>query len=185
MAGIDFDPSKLRAIRKRLDLTQAVFAKAAGVSQSLIAKVEAGQIDPTLSNARKIAEAIERLSMQKEHRAEEIMTRDVVSARPSDIVIDLVHAMGRRGISQIPVIEGHRVIGLVSEACLLESGTKKPASDTRVREVMTEPVPTVSPATPVSAVTGLLRYFPAVLVLREGTVQGIITKSDVIKSILK
>jgi len=183
--AIDFDPSKLKNIRKRLDLTQSAFAKEACVSQSLIAKIEAGRIDPTFSNVKKIAEAAERLSHREERKAEEVMTRDLMSARPSETIADIVALMSRRSISQIPVMEGNKVVGLVSESGLLEARMKKSLAELKVRDVMSEAPPIVAPNTPVSAVMGLMRYFPAVLVTKDGTIAGIITKSDLIKSALK
>lgn len=183
--AIEFDPSKLKNIRKRLDLTQSAFAKEAGVSQSLIAKIEAGRIDPTFSNVKKIAEAAERLSHREERKADEVMTRDLISAKPSESVADIVALMSRRSISQIPVMEGNKVTGLVSESGLLEARMKKSLTDLKVRDVMGEAPPIVAPNTPVSAVMGLMRYFPAVLVTKDGTISGIITKSDLIKSAMK
>ena len=49
----------LRASRTALSMSQQELAKRAKVSQSMIAKIEAGRLDPTLSNARRIAEALE------------------------------------------------------------------------------------------------------------------------------
>ena len=155
------------------------------MSQSLIAKIEAGRIDPTFSNAKKIAQATERLSHREERKAEELMTRDVISAKPAESVTDIVSLMSRRSISQIPVMDGNKVIGLVSESGLLEARLKKPLSDLKVRDVMSEAPPIVAPNTPVSAVMGLMRYFPAVLVTKDGAINGIITKSDLIKNALK
>jgi DNA-binding transcriptional regulator YiaG len=40
------DPKQLKKIRVQLGITQSELAKAAGVSQSLIAKLESGLVDP-------------------------------------------------------------------------------------------------------------------------------------------
>src|SRR5674476_689619 len=53
------DLDKIRQMRKRLNLSQRELANLAGVSQSLIAKIERGSIDPSYSNVRKILGAFE------------------------------------------------------------------------------------------------------------------------------
>jgi len=46
---MEFEINEVKDIRKRLGLTQLELAKRANVSQSLIAKIEAGRIDPRYS----------------------------------------------------------------------------------------------------------------------------------------
>src|SRR3989338_5241600 len=46
--------TEIKIMRKRHGLTQTQLAKLSGVSQSLIAKLEAGIIDPSYSNVKKI-----------------------------------------------------------------------------------------------------------------------------------
>ncbi|MBI2079314.1 helix-turn-helix domain-containing protein, partial [Candidatus Micrarchaeota archaeon] len=45
----EIDVSKLGSLRRKLGITQKELAKLAGVSQSLIAKIEMGKIDPAYS----------------------------------------------------------------------------------------------------------------------------------------
>ena len=69
--------SEIQKIRKGLKLTQSELAKIAGVSQSLIARVEAGNIDPRYSKIVKILRALDQIKYQ-EVTAAEIMTKRVV-----------------------------------------------------------------------------------------------------------
>ena len=50
--GTDID--EIKKLRSSLGLTQKDLAQRADVSQSLIAKIEAGRIDPTFSKVQKI-----------------------------------------------------------------------------------------------------------------------------------
>ena len=70
--------------RKVLDLTQAKLAKLAGVSQSLIAKVESGKIDPSYSKVMKILETLDRIEKEEQVKAKDIMTKDVFWAKNDD-----------------------------------------------------------------------------------------------------
>ena len=61
-----YELEEIKEIRKKFGLTQGQLAQIAGVSKSLIAKIEAGRLDPTFSKAQKIFEAIDTLGKKKE-----------------------------------------------------------------------------------------------------------------------
>ena len=47
-------------------------------------------------------------------RVEELMTRDVLTCRPSDTVAEIMAVMTARRIRHLPVLEGDRLLGIVS-----------------------------------------------------------------------
>jgi CBS domain-containing protein len=49
----------------------------------------------------------------------DIMTKDVVTCKPSDPVESVVKLMSSRDISGLPVIEGDKVVGVVTEADIM------------------------------------------------------------------
>jgi len=51
-------PEDLRRMRRNAGLTQKELAKKAGVSQSLIARIETRTVDPRLSTLQKIVDAL-------------------------------------------------------------------------------------------------------------------------------
>lgn len=62
------DESKwIKEQRKRLDLTQNQLAKMAGVSQSLVAKIEAGSIDAAYSKVKRIIETLEQAQFSRKN----------------------------------------------------------------------------------------------------------------------
>ena len=75
-----FDITQLRKIRKQLDMTQHKFAMEIGVSQSMIAKIEAGKLDPTYSYVKKIEDRIMHLTKRGEKEAKDIKT-DILSGK--------------------------------------------------------------------------------------------------------
>jgi len=169
----------IKKMRLNLGLTQHQFAKNAGVSQSLIAKIEAGRVDPTYSKVRQIEEALQLLSSKKELALEEIMTKKIIITKPSEKALAVIKVMGSKNISQIPVLEGDNVVGLVSESSALENAEK--LKNVEAREIMDEAPPIVPINTSLSVVSGLLRYYPLVLVKQKGVLVGVITKSDLLR----
>ena len=71
----------------------------------------------------------------------EIMTREVVSVTPESPLREIVELMERRGIKRMPVLDGDRLVGIVSRADLLrafartfEERPAAPTSDEEIRE---------------------------------------------------
>ncbi len=173
--------------RRRLGLTQSQLAELAGVSQSYIAKLEARSLEPAYGKVRAILEALERLETRREVPASELMTRDVVGVGALQPIQDAVDLMRMHGYSQLPVMDGGRAVGSISESTILErllaGGSDGPPSEGPVSEVMDDPFPLVGEEAPVSVLASLLRFYPAVLVQRKGEVVGIVTKADLLGTI--
>ncbi|MEM0360769.1 MAG: helix-turn-helix domain-containing protein, partial [Candidatus Diapherotrites archaeon] len=61
-------------MRKKLGLTQCHLSRISGVSQSMIAKIEAGRVSPGYEKARRLLEALTEEGKKKEARAADIMS---------------------------------------------------------------------------------------------------------------
>src|SRR5204863_520649 len=122
-----FDITQLKKIRKQLNLTQHQFARHAGISQSMIAKIESNKLDPTYSKVQQIERALNLLAQQVEKQAREIMVTKVIFARPDEKISAVIEKMTKHGISQIPVLEHKKLLGIISESSLL----KRPLEETR------------------------------------------------------
>lgn len=173
-----FDITQLRKIRQKLDLTQQKFSKEAGVSQSMIAKIEAGKLDPTYSYVRKIEGTIERLSKSEKILARDVMNRKAVSVNSKASLRRVIDLMVRNGFSQMPVVEKGKVIGLITEGDLLEADKDEIAGN-----IMRESPPVVSLGTEMSVLVSLLKFYPIVLVVDKGKLNGIVTKSDILQKL--
>ena len=172
--------SNLKQIRKQLGLTQTEFAKEAKVSQSLIAKIEARKIDPTYSKVKQIFEALDMLSKKKELSAKEIMQKSIITANPADKITDIVKTMHKKAISQVPVVDRKKVIGIVTEHDLLESLGQEDVHLLKAKDVMVDPPPIVSDKTKLSVLKSLIKYYPLLIVSKKGEPVGVIAKSDMI-----
>lgn len=168
--------------RKELNLSQKQLAKQAEVSQSLIAKIEAGNIEASYSKIRRIIETLDRLSEKEEKKCSEIMNEKLISVKENELVEKAVRLMKKHQISQLPVIKGGQAVGSISESTILkelENKEQKSLFKQRVKEIMEESFPTVARETPVKSIIPLLKNNPAVLVVEKGRIKGIITKVDV------
>lgn len=179
----------VRKLRQKLGLTQSELARRAGVSQSLIARIEAGDIDPRLSTLRKIWKVLRDARVTKGLCAGDIMKSPVVHVTPKDTIAYATRLMKENDISQLPVLENGIQVGSISEAGLVSAVTSErdlaEISMKPVIEVMNDGFPTVSKNLDVATVSRFVEVNPAVLVVERGKVIGIITKADIIKLMSK
>ena len=178
-----YELEEVKKIRKKLGMTQTELANRAGVSQSLIAKIESGRIDPTYTKTKKIFTALSDLEKKEEIKAEQLMTTKIISI-PSDASIkEAINKMKKFQISQLPVIDDNKLIGLISESTILDALLNSKGKE--VKEVMQETPPIVSKITSIQVISNLLKHYPLVVVSEEGKLVGLITKSDLLGSLYK
>jgi len=106
----------------------------------------------------------------------------LVSAAPGQLVRQALGLMRLHDVSQLPVLENGECVGSVTEYALTQRGLESSRFlDAVVGEVMDEAFPVVDAAQHVESVQKLLsKATPAVLVRRAGTIEGIVTRSDML-----
>lgn len=179
-----FDITHLKKIRKQLNLTQHQFAKESGISQSMVAKIESGKLDPTYSYVKRIESSIEKLTSKNDpgKTAKEIMYRGIISVNKNDKIKEIARLLGKHGISQVPVMDGKHIIGLVSESSLINNIDKN-LSSLSVEDIMEDAPPIVAENTKLEAIRSLLRFSSIIVVQYRGELKGVITKADILKII--
>ncbi|MGP8124414.1 MAG: CBS domain-containing protein [Nitrososphaerales archaeon] len=178
------DPKQLKRIRLQLGLTQASLAKAAGVSQSIVAKVEAGAVDPTFKTLRAISTALNSRIITAGKKAADVMSSPVIGVNSDARLSECVAVMKKNAFSQMPVFSGGKMVGTITEGRILDLLVTAP----NPAEVLNQPVrdhiqpvfAVVGRDTPVEALFSLFGYLPAVVVVSEERVLGIITKIDML-----
>lgn len=123
-----------------------------------------------------------------EMKVEQVMTRDVITVSPDELISTLRETLRDKRISGVPVVENNRLLGIISIedfiTCLAEG-----KMSSRVSERMSHSVETLYDSDPlVRAVEEFDRLgfgrFP-VIDRKSGNLVGIITKGDIIRGLLK
>jgi cystathionine beta-synthase len=106
----------------------------------------------------------------------------LIHVGPEATARQALNLMSTYNVSQLPVLDGGDGVGAVSEQVLMAKALTEPGTlDRPIGELMDPPFPVVDGDLPVDRLTTLLsRGTPAVLVRREGTITGIVTRYDVL-----
>ena len=184
MSSSLIEPKQLKRIRTQLGYTQGGLAEAAGVSQSIVAKIEAGAVDPTYSTLEAISRALKEGSSTQGRKASDVMSKPVIGVQENAKLKECVAMMKKEGISQMPVFSGEKMVGTVADnqimGLLSEATDPRGLLEQRVGDHMFPVFAVVGRDTPVEALFSLFRYLPAVLVTSGEKVEGIITKIDLL-----
>ncbi|MBI4259971.1 MAG: cystathionine beta-synthase [Actinobacteria bacterium] len=131
-------------------------------------------------------------------RPETVTVRQVLASKPSGLpaviavgarekVRAAVDRLQEHGISQAPVVredssEVSAIVGSIRERGLLDRVFRDPDSlQADVAEVMGPPIPLVEEEDPVEVAFSSLQTAPAVLVVADGRVLGVLTRSDLLE----
>lgn len=176
----------IRQLRVKVGMTQRKLSALAGVSTSMINQIESGRCKPSYDTARKIFEILSSLEGQSSLKAGDICNRKVIAVQKNESLHDAINKMRSNSISQIPVFDGSRVTGILSEdglaKTIMESNIKN-LRESIISMVMDPPPPIVDVATPAKALIPLVRFSKCVLVSEKGNVIGIITVTDTLKMV--
>ncbi len=175
----------IKQIRQKLGITQKKLAAMTGVSTSMINQIESGRSQPSYDTAKKIFENLAKLEGESSsHTAGDFCSKDIVKLKPTNTLHDAIKKMHQLSISQIPVVSGSDVVGVVSEdgivkhlADLGEAELKK----AKLADTMDPIPPIVDFDTPANVLVPLIRYSKCILVTEKSKIVGIITASDTLK----
>ena len=181
---------EIRKMRKNLGISQKELAGLTGVSQSYIARLEKGEINPTYEKIRKIYEILNQNGSRANNldlTVSKIMSPMVITAISSDTVVHALTIMRDKGYSQLPVLEQRRVVGTITEAdindLLVKGKSIESLKNMIVKDIMGPALPQVDKSSPVSMIYPILKFSNAVLIFSAGELKGIVTKADVLKAV--
>ena len=184
-------PKELQKLRKKAGLTQSQLASQVGISQSLVARIEKGQVNPSPSTLKRILHVIEK--PQESHstikdllkwKSSTTKIQPVIAIQTHEKVRRAVNLMRRHGISQLPVFKQNTPVGSISESTILrklmlmETGKVFALS---VQEIMEAPFPTIDIDESVeAALMKIASGVEAILVMDGERPAGLLTKIDLI-----
>lgn len=159
--------------RRLMGISQKALATGAGISQSLLAKIESGKANPAYATVNKLFEVLDGHEAANSKKASDVMVRNVVTLKDNDKIAKAAKLAKEHKISQFPVEKNGVYIGSIRSLDLLDA-----QKDEEVSSYINE-LPTVGEETPLNAVVGLLSATGLpVIVLSKGKVVGIITADD-------
>jgi predicted transcriptional regulator len=175
----------LRKRRLSLGISLGEMARAIGRSDATLSRIERGQIRPSYEVVQRIVSYLEEHEgiVNPHLTARDVMNRQVVIVQGSASLSEASQTMERGGFSQLPVTEGGRITGSVSEATLLRALGLPSSRRTKVREVQETGYPQVDAACPADLLANLFTRYPAVLVTNRGNLEGIVTRTDLIRGL--
>lgn len=176
-----FDITYLKKIRKQLNLTQYAFAKEAQISQSMVAKIESGKLDPTYSYVKKIEQAIQTLTKKEDKQAKDIMNKNIIAINKNEKIENAIKLFSKHNISQIPIKDKNKIIGLLTESSVLNN--LQNLKDKTLEAFMEEAPPIIAKNAKTALINSLLKFYPILIVQDNGSLVGVITKADIIKNL--
>jgi CBS domain-containing protein len=135
------------------------------------------------------------------------MTRNVITVSPDTRVVEIARLLAEKAVSGVPVVDGGKVVGVVSEGDLVrrsEIGTDRRSgswwlrlfrSDTpfdfvrthgrMARDIMSSPAVTVGEDVPLSEIADLFesKHIKRVPVVSGGKLVGIISRANLVRAI--
>ncbi|MDP9211353.1 MAG: CBS domain-containing protein, partial [Thermoproteota archaeon] len=93
-------------------------ATLSGISTSMINQIESGRCKPSYDTARRIFEVLSSQEGKTSLKAGDICSHEVISVQKDEKLEVAIEKMIKNSISQIPVIDASKIVGLVSEDIL-------------------------------------------------------------------
>jgi CBS domain-containing protein len=113
----------------------------------------------------------------------EVMTSNPVSCRSQDLIADAAKAMGREDVGSIPVVDGERLVGVLTDRdiVLRVVAEGRDPQSTPVGEVASSDVATVSPNEELDRALQLLaeRRVRRLPVVEDDKLVGILAQADI------
>jgi predicted transcriptional regulator len=176
----------IRQARMRLGITQRRLAALTGISTSMINQIESGRCKPSYETARKIFEILSSLEGRTSMKAGDICSHGPISVQKDEKLHKAIDVMRDNSISQIPVFDSSKVVGILTEDGLAKVMLEKDEKDVKnmqVFQAMEPPPPIVDVSTPAKALIPLVRFAKCILVSQKGNVIGIVTTTDTLKMV--
>jgi len=105
----------------------------------------------------------------------------VVTVKPDDTLLTAYGRFKLHDVSQLPVLDGERIVGIVDESDVLLDVSRDPARFADpVSSVMSTKLETVAPDAPIDRLLGIFEHEHVPIVVANGRFVGLVTRIDVL-----
>ncbi len=129
-------------------------------------------------------------------KVSEVMNTQVITATPEQRICDIIEILQEKGITGVPVVEGKKVVGMISKKDILplvasfdvdyETLDKlKKTCSYYVKDYMQKEVVSVPPVEPIEscAMKMINNNINRLPVMEDGCLLGIVTRGDILKAL--
>jgi len=185
---------EIKVRREDLGIAQKQLAKLCDIKPSLLNMVEKGKAKLSYGNLVTIFRVLDKKaeeSIENVKTAGEICIKNIITTKKNDYLDDIIYKMKSKDFSQIPVIDSSGCLGLVTEHSILkfilEKGTVTlERANPKVKDALEISPPIIDWDQKLSPrILDLLHESKCLLVSKKGKIIGIITKIDVVRSLIK
>ncbi len=138
------------------------------------------------------------MSLKNGMTVRDIMSKGPVTLKPDDVLYLADEVMGLGRIRHLPVVEGERVVGILSQRDLFHSALavalgmkpkekKETLKAIRIRDVMKQPVISVPPGTGVKEAARMMieKKIGCLAVVEKESLVGLITETDILRYVVE
>ncbi len=176
----------IKYARMKLGLTQKKLANLIGVSTSMINQIESGRTNPSYETAKRIFDNLATLEGKSSSYKSGDFCSSIIKLKPSDTLHDATRVMQKFFISQIPVFNGKKIVGIITEDGIIRHLSDTKETDLKKIKLFEslEPIPPiVDYEVPANILVPLIRFSKCILVSKKAIIVGIITIADTLKMI--
>ncbi len=174
---LNFDSliKEIKSRRKELGWSQKKLARKAGVSQSLMAKLERKENIPNYKAVKNIYDVLQ--ENKKMEFAGDIANENIISVDIEEKVEKAINLMLEHDYSQIPVKDGDEYVGMVLSRDVVDEDTDK-----EIKDIMKNSFPILPAKSPKAVVVELLKEkkYNAVMIKDEENNWKIVTPADLL-----
>lgn len=120
--------------------------------------------------------------------AAQVMSTEVVTAKPGQLLTDVIQLLLKHAISCLPVVDDDgKILGLITEYDIINFALSGEADRTRVEEAMAPKVVSFAPDTDLETMANcfVTQRIHRIPIIADGKVVGIVSRRDILREILK